>query len=42
MQALPQDLKYGLRMLLRPLLTIGISLSLALGRVYPTEALRQE
>ena len=32
MQALPQDLKYGLRMLLRrPLLTIGISLSLALG-----------
>ncbi|HXQ73609.1 MAG TPA: ABC transporter permease, partial [Pyrinomonadaceae bacterium] len=32
MQALPQDLKYGLRMLLRkPLLTVGISLSLALG-----------
>ena len=32
MQALPQDLKYGLRMLLRkPLFTIGISLSLALG-----------
>lgn len=32
MSALPQDLKFGLRMLLRkPLLTIGISLSLALG-----------
>lgn len=32
MNALPQDLKFGLRMLLRkPLLTIGISLSLALG-----------
>ena len=32
MRALPQDLKFGLRMLLRkPLLTIGISLSLALG-----------
>ncbi len=32
MSALPQDLKFGLRMLVRkPLLTIGISLSLALG-----------
>ncbi|HEY0762615.1 MAG TPA: ABC transporter permease [Pyrinomonadaceae bacterium] len=32
MSALPQDLKFGFRMLLRkPLLTIGISLSLALG-----------
>jgi macrolide transport system ATP-binding/permease protein len=32
MRALPQDLKFGLRMLLRkPLFTIGISLSLALG-----------
>lgn len=32
MTALPQDLKFGLRMLVRkPLLTIGISLSLALG-----------
>jgi len=32
MRTLPQDLKFGLRMLLRkPLLTIGISLSLALG-----------
>ncbi len=32
MRAFPQDLKFGLRMLLRkPLLTIGISLSLALG-----------
>ncbi|HET6976451.1 MAG TPA: ABC transporter permease [Pyrinomonadaceae bacterium] len=32
MSAFPQDLKFGLRMLLRkPLLTIGISLSLALG-----------
>jgi macrolide transport system ATP-binding/permease protein len=32
MSALPQDLKFGLRLLLRkPLLTMGISLSLALG-----------
>lgn len=32
MSAIPQDLKFGLRMLVRkPLLTIGISLSLALG-----------
>ena len=32
MRAIPQDLKFGLRMLVRkPLLTIGISLSLALG-----------
>ena len=32
MRAFPQDLKFGFRMLLRkPLLTIGISLSLALG-----------
>ena len=32
MRALPQDLKFGWRMLLRkPLLTVGISVSLALG-----------
>jgi putative ABC transport system permease protein len=32
MKSLPQDLKFGLRMLVRkPLLTVGISLSLALG-----------